>query len=235
MLVRVVLFLPFFLILHHTVQSGFIEGEPCSDRNTALLNPTRPVWPIDRHNIRCVDMRNMGNTSWFTYIKKMKNVTTIFADSMMLKRIPRKVVSSLPKLEVLDVTNNSIQRIHPLMFKHNPKFVVLLLSNNKLLLPKKRPFLMSQSLTTLYLSKNYIKNIPVMTFTGLPMLRELFLDSNELVSINPKAFKHLSNLKMLHLGNNLLRFIPPKETMGPNLVRYIIKSNPRGSDIEDFQ
>lgn len=202
---------------------GFIQGEPCHEKNTAILQPKRPIWPSK--NIHCADVKNMGNDTWHQFIRRIENVTSVFADNMLLTRLPYQTIRMLPKLEILDVSNNNIRKIYKNAFIRNKNFQTLLLSHNKIVLPKKTPFLSSQSLINLYLNNNNIKFIPSVAFIELASVRALFLDSNRLVRIKPIIFAPLKNLKYLHLGNNRLVTIPPKEQLPVGLVTYITKGN----------
>ncbi|KAI4470908.1 hypothetical protein MML48_1g15509 [Holotrichia oblita] len=203
--------------------AGFIAGEPCHEKNTAILQPKRPIWPLN--HVHCANMKSMGNSSWYTFVDRLHNVTSVFADNMLLTNIPYHTIKMLPNLEILDVSKNKIRKIHKNTFIHNKNFQTLLLSHNNIMLPRKSPFLSSQSLINLYLSNNNIKRVPPIAFTELPSIRALFLDSNMIVKLKPTVFTPLKNLRYLHLGNNRLIVIPPKNSLPTNLVTYITKGN----------
>ncbi|GJQ79491.1 hypothetical protein Trydic_g16344 [Trypoxylus dichotomus] len=103
--------LEYFILMSALVTiaiGGFIAGEPCHEKNTAILQPMRPIWPVK--HVHCADMKNMGNNSWYIYVSRLQNVTSVFADNMLLTKLPYKTLTLLPNLEILDVSDNRIQK-----------------------------------------------------------------------------------------------------------------------------
>ncbi|XP_066148419.1 protein GPR107 isoform X2 [Euwallacea fornicatus] len=203
---------------------SFIYGQPCSDRNTAYLYPFN--WIIPENEINCVDITNSKspdpekNSSFFERVRK---ADTLYADHMNLLRFPAAVVFSLPNLEMLDLSGNSIRRLPYKMQKIAPAISKLLMPENAVAMPRKRPLLKSASIKLLMLSKNRIGNIYPITFSKMPHLEILYLDGNRLKHVSADMFVQLPRLVYLHLGDNAIQEIPPKSLMPPLLRFYIVK------------
>ncbi|XP_036424374.1 slit homolog 3 protein isoform X1 [Colossoma macropomum] len=108
-----------------------------------------------------------------------KDTTELYLEGNQLTSVPKEL-SSLKQLLLVDLSNNSISSLTPLIFSN-----------------------MTQ-LSTLILSYNQIRCVPVHAFDGLRSLRLLTLHGNDLSTIPEGAFNHLTSLSHLALGANPL-------------------------------
>lgn len=209
---------------------SFLYGQPCSERNTAYLQPISPKLPL-QDEINCLDitsfkkhLRHRPNLSNYTdFFKKVVKVDTLYADHMNLTKFPVAVVRRLPNLETIDLSGNKIRRLPNKMFKLARKVNKLLVPDNEITVPKRNPLIASTTLKTLMLSNNGIVILHKFTFAKMPALEVLYLDSNKLRTIAP-IFGTLPNLKYLHVGQNYLKTIPDKSEISNSITHYITKS-----------
>lgn len=208
---------------------SFLYGEPCSERNTAYLQPIAPKLPDDK--VKCVDitsfkkyLRHRPNISNYTnFFKEAANADTLYADHINLTEFPIVVVKQLRELEMIDLSGNKIRKLPNKMFRLVPKLDKLLLPDNRIIIPKRTPLISSTTIKTLMLSNNGIEMLYKYTFSKMPALEVLYLDSNKLSAIAP-IFGTVPNLKYLHIGQNYLILIPDKSRISPSLTHYITKS-----------
>lgn len=216
--------------LINETSAGFLYGAPCSTRNTAYLSIQNSRMPHEA--VICVDITHLPPKALNLTMDSITTAHTLYADHMYLKRIPVKILSHFPNLDLVDLSGNNIKYMHPRSFNKNPHLRKLLLSDNRVRTGKVKVLLKQASLTDLQLSRNKIKYLPARIFSGLPSLKVLFLDGNQLSKINPKVFSGLSNLKYLHLGNNWLKTIP-SNLVPRKAITLIIKGNPvNGTDLK---
>ena len=149
-----------------------------------------------------------------------------------LKIIKPYTFSKQVKLEILDLSQNTIEFIHDDSFHNNStsdkfKLDVLLLYDNKLAqLPFSLQYL--SSLTFVDLSNNLFTNIDSSMFIGLNRLEKLYInDMAKLVTIKQHAFSNLSSLRVLHVSNcpKLVIIEAPQFSANQNLSEINLSSN----------
>jgi Leucine-rich repeat (LRR) protein len=107
------------------------------------------------------------------------------------------------KLQIVDLSSNSLIYIELKTFMRNPSLERLSLSNNQhLTLPEGDPFLDSKSLRVLQLSNCNLSHIPPKTFQYLPNLQELDISHNKIEILNP--VQSVGHLTLLDVGHNHL-------------------------------
>lgn len=205
-------------------KAGFTSGAPCSQRNTVYFTTSKPHFPHD--DIKCVDIVGMGRTNITKYLPFLWDADTLYADGMLLRRVPKDIVNAMPKLELIDLSRNRFKRLHRAVFANCTNLKKVLLEKNQIRINPKLPFLQSVSITNLVLSNNEITRLSKLTFAHLPNLTTLFLDGNKLTILKPSTFYPTPRLKYLHIGNNMLTTIPAVHSLPRSVVKYIYKGNP---------
>lgn len=136
---------------------------------------------------------------------------------------------ALPRLKILDVSQNQLAEISRMAFTHLPSLVYLNLSHNTALgsfsatilhsLPELRKLdlsrtglkilspellLHSQNLEVVSLHGNFIQELPEGTFRNLRNLTSIDLSNNQILNIRAGAFMGLRNIKEVNLSGNRL-------------------------------
>uniref|UniRef100_A0A1I8EKV5 Leucine Rich Repeat family protein n=1 Tax=Wuchereria bancrofti TaxID=6293 RepID=A0A1I8EKV5_WUCBA len=120
----------------------------------------------------------------------------------IIKRIEPIMFKDLDRLEVLDLGGNKISSIVAGELDRLKDLDTLILSDNQISNIEDGAFASLNNLRTLNLANNKLMNISAGTFRGLNNLETLNLQSNNILYVNWNAFAHLKNLKYLNLGNN---------------------------------
>lgn len=141
------------------------------------------------------------------YNSSLENLKTLNISQNKLRDIDKKFVISLASLEILDLSQNSLQSgsIENLFKNHNLQN--LNLSHNKLSELNERMFNELELLSTLDISFNEIENISQSTFWKQKHLKTLNLSSNKLRDLQFDWFKNLENLNSLILRSNKLKIL----------------------------
>nr|CDP91832.1 Bm8717 [Brugia malayi] len=120
----------------------------------------------------------------------------------IIKRIEPIMFKDLDRLEVLDLGGNKISSIVAGELDRLKDLDTLILSDNQISNIEDGAFASLSNLRTLNLANNKLMNISAGTFRGLNNLETLNLQSNNILYVNWNAFAQLKNLKYLNLGNN---------------------------------
>uniref|UniRef100_A0A915Q6F2 Leucine-rich repeat-containing N-terminal plant-type domain-containing protein n=1 Tax=Setaria digitata TaxID=48799 RepID=A0A915Q6F2_9BILA len=120
----------------------------------------------------------------------------------IIKRIEPVMFKDLDRLEVLDLGGNKISSIITGELDRLKDLNTLILSDNQIANIENGAFASLSNLKTLNLANNKLMNISVGTFRGLNNLETLNLQSNNILFVDWNAFAQLKNLKYLNLGNN---------------------------------
>ncbi|EJD74322.1 CBR-PAN-1 protein [Loa loa] len=120
----------------------------------------------------------------------------------IIKRIEPVMFKDLDRLEVLDLGGNKISSIVAGELDRLKDLDMLILSDNQISNIEDGAFSFLTNLRTLNLANNKLTNISVGTFRGLNNLETLHLQSNNIMYVNWNAFTQLKNLRYLNLGNN---------------------------------
>lgn len=149
---------------------------------------------------------------------KNDGITQLFLNGNGLNLVNRSSFAGLGKLEILDLSSNSLSRLHPFTFRENVNLRLLNLSYNDF---EKFPTIMS-TVMSLDVSSNYVQSVPRQIFTDLPRLetldlsdnrlegacdrfesetlRNLILKRNRLVELANDSFSHLPSLQKLDVS-----------------------------------
>ncbi|KAM3724340.1 putative P-granule-associated protein [Dirofilaria immitis] len=120
----------------------------------------------------------------------------------IIKRIEPVMFKDLDRLEVLDLGGNKINSIVAGELDRLKDLETLILNDNQISNIENGAFASLSNLKTLNLANNKLMNISIGTFRGLNNLETLNLQSNNILYVNWNAFAQLKNLKYLNLGNN---------------------------------
>ncbi|NWH59449.1 LRC18 protein, partial [Geococcyx californianus] len=147
----------------------------------------------------CLDLSNMGITTFPNCILKLAYVDELDLSRNMLKKIPSSI-EKFQKLCWLDLHSNQLEEL-PRTIGTLQNLFYLNLSNNKLTiknLPDELNLL--KNLHILNLGLNHLESIPA-SLGALKELREIGLFDNALTTI-PNSVKNLPKLKKLNVERN---------------------------------
>ncbi|XP_063218829.1 leucine-rich repeat-containing protein 15 [Bacillus rossius redtenbacheri] len=187
------------------------------------------------HAVSQLDISNtLGNRSFvleddiFSRVQ-LKNVNIIKITHTGLQNVSQHAFRNLLMLNVLNLSMNHLQHIHPDTFVTNKQLRTLSLRGNPLSVPKdqKTVFLNMSTLTFLDISQCGITELPNSTFAHLQMLEVLLLASNNIKSIDNGTFSGLDMLQDLDLSDNNIRILNPHAfDSNTELTALYLNSNP---------
>lgn len=123
--------------------------------------------------------------------------------------IPDNFLASFPNLEILDVSNTSLDSLSNSSL-NGGKLRKLLASSNNLEVIKALTFINSKTLVELDLSNNRpIEEIENFAFYGLSKLETLNLNDNAIDKVDHYTFHNLTSLKFLTVANNKIYKLGP--------------------------
>ena len=134
----------------------------------------------------------------------------VYMMNCSLTEIPIDSLDNLHHLQEIDISNNHIKKLDPLVFVKNSKLSYANLQNNPFHVPD-RPFLISKSIHELDLAFCGIKEIPENMFKNLTNVKHLFLNDNKLSTIEENTLP--SSVRVLSLSRNNIKNIPGTEIM----------------------
>ncbi|CAG0905826.1 unnamed protein product [Darwinula stevensoni] len=117
------------------------------------------------------------------------------------------VFQDLPSLEVLDLSENKMEKVTERSFHALPRLKVLTLSKNAISTVQSGSFQDLENLKTVDLSRNRIQKIEPRAFRSLPSVKEIHLEHNQLMEMGAGAMERLDSLRHLSLDFNLLRSV----------------------------
>ncbi len=132
----------------------------------------------------------------------LSELKVLFLRNNTLYELERNTFSgdSLPKLEILTLSNCRLVRIHRDTFQNAMSLKLLDLSDNMLTAPIQ--FFGNLRIDTLNLSSNRLENLANSPFQQLKFLQKLFLSNNLISNLTAADFKGLTRLTILGLNNN---------------------------------
>uniref|UniRef100_A0A0M3JWF3 p-granule-associated novel protein 1 (inferred by orthology to a C. elegans protein) n=1 Tax=Anisakis simplex TaxID=6269 RepID=A0A0M3JWF3_ANISI len=120
----------------------------------------------------------------------------------IIKRIEPVIVEDLHRLQVLDLGANKIAQVTKGQVDKLKDLETLILSDNQISYIEDDAFQTLTNLKTLSLADNKLTDISKNTFRGLNNLETLNLHGNTITTVDWSAFAHMKNLKLLDIGNN---------------------------------
>lgn len=185
------------------------------------------VSQIERNHISFKEPRNKHHTlneshsirpsSWlytnstYSFLGKMgqnetahlKHLTDLVMKYCHIKRLPRWAFRHTPKLEKLNLSNNTIVRLRSKSFFGLHHLILLDLSYN-FIQNVSRAFTHLRSLEVLILEHNSLTTLHSNSFMGLNRTTYLNLADNSISNVDIGSFQHLSSLETLIMKNNPL-------------------------------
>ncbi|XP_062563877.1 protein artichoke isoform X2 [Armigeres subalbatus] len=146
-------------------------------------------------------------------LRDLKNLETVnIVGSRTLTRLEGGLFNDLPKLNMINLSENGIDWVHLRAFVGLPSLKILQLSGNKMTDAGMigRAVKDIPNLTGLKLDRNAISKLNEGSFVDLPALKELYLNDNTITEIFHGAFHRTPSLKLVHLENNYLRRVHPE-------------------------
>ena len=138
--------------------------------------------------------------------------------------VSSEVWKPLGNLRVLNLYNNSIERIPSGYFRYLHNLRYLYLAKNKIFVLEPGSFSGLSKLESLDINDNNVSVLPPGVFKGLIAVSDLRMGGNQISHIHKEAFLDLHTLKILHFNENNIHsitFLLP----GPN-VFLILMRNP---------
>ncbi|XP_055629540.1 protein artichoke [Toxorhynchites rutilus septentrionalis] len=145
--------------------------------------------------------------------RDLKNLETIhITGSRTLARLEGGLFNDLPKLNLINLSENGIDWVHLRAFVGLPSLKSLQLSGNRIADAGMigRAVKDIPNLAVLKLDRNTISKLNEGSFVDLPSLKELYLNDNTITEMYHGAFHRTPSLKLVHLENNYLRRVHPE-------------------------
>ena len=150
---------------------------------------------------------------------KVDKLAELHLKNSGIKKLSKKMLGIFGSLRVLNLAQNSIDRIDDDTFVNNIVLEELNLERNSM--KKLTPFVSTlEKLTVLNLKDNQIASIDDNTFYNMKALRVLDLTRNQIHTLNEKTFVGLQSLRELILSYNPLR------KLDVNSFRYLALNSP---------
>ncbi|XP_050081330.1 protein artichoke [Anopheles maculipalpis] len=147
------------------------------------------------------------------YFRDLANLETLHVTgSGSLNRLEAGLFNDLPKLNLINLSENGISWVHLRTFVGLPSLKTLQLSANKITDAGMigRAVKDIHNLQVLRMDRNMISKLSEGSFVDLPSLKELYLNDNGITEIFHGAFHRTPSLKLVHLENNYLRRVHPE-------------------------
>lgn len=154
-------------------------------------------------------------------IVQFSNLEELYLSDNFLVKLPDSFATKLPKLQVLDLSNNRFQ-IFPKTINQLENLELLNIANNQINLLSK-DFVNLKKLQILDMQNNKFANIPTEIF-ALQSLKYLHIKGIPLLNI-PNDLLKLRQLSRLTLANCQLKTFPNVLFQMPNLERLILSEN----------
>lgn len=149
-----------------------------------------------------------------TMLHHLELLKQFFAHGTRVSEIPGNFFQNVPRLEVVNLSNNQITCIHPELFSHVSTLKKLNLGRNKIERLDPQTFEHQVKLISLRIFENNLTHIPAALCASLTALESLDLSDNCITNIDPHAFDSQGTLKNLILCGNQLK------DLDPHLLRY---------------
>lgn len=163
----------------------------------------------------------------FAAMDHFQHVTSFeIAPVSNLRRIPKTIFETFPRLEAVTLNSANIQSLTPSTFVNAHNLKDLHLKMNKIMKLHRALFATyATNLETLDLSGNEISSIEDEAFDGLAKLRTLKLSGNLLKVLKTRTLSGLHGLEYLHLYSNKLTTIQSQALSLPKLIEVFFGNN----------
>ncbi|CAG5056585.1 unnamed protein product [Parnassius apollo] len=133
----------------------------------------------------------------------------------------RALLEALPRLRLLDMSDNLLQEIPREALRGHPNLERLHLNRNSIKFIEAEAFVAMPALRELHLSKNALGDMNEAPFWNLPSLKGLDLSYNFFKRLQPKLLYNLPSLRRINLSNNKLSVIDPITFIETPLLEYV--------------
>ncbi|KAF4533056.1 hypothetical protein B566_EDAN002619 [Ephemera danica] len=130
------------------------------------------------------------------------NLQKVYLKNCGIQSLDKDAFYGLVLLIEVDLSDNTITKLHPSTFKENFRLRILYLNRNPLEKLENDLFTNHTFLQTVELSDCKIKHLGPKTFSNVPVLQQLNLDGNNLEFIRLSTVSSLTKLKSLVLSRN---------------------------------
>lgn len=176
-------------------------------------------------------LMNMSHNSIFSitrYSLRNNFLEVVDISNNIIEKIERSVFMGKLRVKEIDISWNNIIYIFPETFLYTPNLTKLSLANNRLLELQNGLLFSGDSLKILDVAYCNILRIDESTIKyGVSNLQELYLQHNKIEFISCDSFNTLNNLKILNIGyNNLYSFEMEMFVPLRNLIELRLENNP---------
>ncbi|KAL0894556.1 hypothetical protein ABMA27_013128 [Loxostege sticticalis] len=164
--------------------------------------------------------------------KRPLEVETLNVSSNNLNELPA-TLNMLPKLKVLDASNNHIKQFDGNVMNNVLALKEIRMPNNKIVELRGGSFKDLRDVESIDLENNNIEIIHPKAFMNLPNLSALYLGRNHVVDLPDGVFSNLPRLRVIDLQGNRLQYISPRAFDNIPLVQYLNLSNNQLTNIDN--
>lgn len=171
----------------------------------SALNYVKPEW--ESLTIKNQGYANLTHIGKY-FFKKLPNLKILELNGVVNQLGPKSFQSNR-KLEMIQLWNNHLEKIHPTLFKNLNELRNIYLVNSELNVLERGTFQDLEKLRVLCLRNNSLKIFPknVVSSTNI---EELYVEDNGLETIEQLAFINMPKLRKVNFsGNKLTTFIVP--------------------------
>ncbi|XP_072023507.1 uncharacterized protein [Amphiura filiformis] len=175
---------------------------------SALILTNATAMDISDRQLTHIEPQCFLNRSDVIILLLSQNKMTAISPGIFEEKVQIDLFDQLMKLEILDLSNNSIDSLESGVFRDCYHLKEVYLYDNKLQVIQSDLFNGLTKLEILSLYENGIESLPSGVFRDLHQLQELWLYDNKLKVIQSDLFNSLKKLEILDLSNNNYESLP---------------------------
>lgn len=194
----------------------FFKGEDLTNLEVLIL---------DSNSFTSIATSEFNYYSNALYVNTFSNVRHLSVRNNQLKDVDPEALSSMTKLEYLDLSGNNLNNLRLSIFDKMESLKVLKLScfSSPIFLNINTELKIEE----LDLGSGKLEWLGHEVFNNLPRLKKLYLDNNHIKTIDRTAFLALSELEILHLEGNRLSYMEDGWSESLKMLRYLNLSGNR--------
>lgn len=121
-----------------------------------------------------------------------------------LTTLSSELLSKLPKLRLVRLSENGLTKLSSKFFEKNPALSTINLRDNSLASLPEKIFAMQTGLSSVNIALNNLERLPANLLANNTKLVELWAEHNQLTTLSSKLFSGKSSLKYIYLQQNSL-------------------------------
>ncbi|VDM80522.1 unnamed protein product [Strongylus vulgaris] len=164
-------------------------------------------------------------------LQAFHNLEILDVTNNLLQKLPE--LKDLTNLKQVRLDGNLIEKVETLAFSNNPKLQLISLQNNNIVQIARNSFDSLDQLLVLLLSNNSIQSIERGMLDGMKNLQQLNLRNNSLTTVDENTFSSLRHLTTLDLAYNNLKKIGKKTFLHQEKLFWLDLSNNQLSSFEE--